>query len=284
MTERLVGIVARHGRLIRLVSAGIMVLSIIGLLRALPVVAWIESLKDHAAALGPWAPVGFVVLFVGLTVVCLPGVPLNVLSGVVFGPVAGWLLTALASNASAAVSFLISRYLARRKAAELVEHYPRVKAVYHSMADKGSWKIVAAVRLSHALPFGLQNFLLGLTPVGFGPYLLTTWAVTFPGMFMLAYFGYIGAVSLSAAQDSASLSTWQWLARAGGLVAAAGAIVYLGHLVRQRIQEGIGELAPPAEEATDAPGRSGLWATLGLALTSLGLLIVAVFCHVAKMA
>jgi hypothetical protein len=69
------------------------------------------------------------------------------------------------------------------------------------------------------------------------------------------------------------------------LLVAAGAVAYLGHLVRQRIRQSVGDLAPQleAEESAGPPSRSGLWTTMGLAFSAGCMLIAAVSCHIAKM-
>jgi uncharacterized membrane protein YdjX (TVP38/TMEM64 family) len=162
----------------------------------------------------------------------------------VFGPFFGGVLTVIASNASAALSFLTSRYLARAKAEQLVHHYPTLNAVYRDLGNRGGWKVVAAVRISHALPFGVQNFLLGLTPIRFRAYLLTTVAVTLPGIFMIAYLGYIGAITLTPGDDGEPLTGPQWLARAAGLVGVALALAYLGYVVRRAIKKRIADDQP----------------------------------------
>jgi uncharacterized membrane protein YdjX (TVP38/TMEM64 family) len=222
-----------------LLRAGLLVLLLVALamaLRFLPLQSSIDWLKERADALGAWAPVVFVLAFIGLTVVLLPGAPLNVAAGVIFGPIAGGIVTAVASNAAAAVSFFLGRHLARRTAARLVRRHPKLDAVYHTLDSRESWKLVAAVRLSHALPFGLQNFLLGASPVRFWTYLLTTFAVTLPGIFVVAYLGHLGAVALNPSEVAAD-SPWWWLTRFGGLAVAAIAIFYIGRTIHRAIKE-----------------------------------------------
>jgi len=236
MFARLREITARHGRLVR---AGLIVLLLLGIaiaLRFLPLDRALVWLNDQADALGPWAPLVFVVLFICLTVVLLPGWPLNVAAGAIFGPLIGAATTIVASNAAAAISFLIGRGMAHRKTSRLVKRYPKLNAVYHTLKGRDSWKLVAAVRLSHALPFGLQNFLLGASPVGFWTYLLTTIAVTLPGICVVAYLGYLGALAAGPGEDQPA-SAWQWGMRIGGLLVAAAAIYYLGRTVRRAIKQ-----------------------------------------------
>jgi uncharacterized membrane protein YdjX (TVP38/TMEM64 family) len=223
----------RHRRLVQAALVILVLLAVAGAVRFLPIADLAQWLAGRPEVLGWWAPVLFVLLFVGLAVVLLPAWPLNVAAGVMFGPVLGSLMTCLASNTAAAVSFLIGRALGRRKAARLVQRYPKLDAVYQTLRRGDSWKLVAAVRLSHALPFGLQNFLLGASPVRFWTYLLTTIAVTLPGICVVTYLGYLGG-AVSDPNRADSPLRW-WLLRGGGLLVAAAAIFYLGRTVRRAI-------------------------------------------------
>jgi uncharacterized membrane protein YdjX (TVP38/TMEM64 family) len=244
------------GALGRVIAVALLTAAAVLLLRQVPVERPVQWLSQQAESLGPWAPAAFVGLFVGLTVVLLPGWPLNVLAGVIFGPFLGAALTALASNVAASVSFFIGRGLGKKKAAQLARRYPKVHAVYRTFGRRGSWRLVAAVRLSHALPFGLQNFLLGASPVGFWTYLLTTFAVTLPGICLITYLGYLGAVWGTMEVDvGPRQSPFQWTLRAAGLAVAAAALYYLARVIRRAIKE---ELAGQEDEHNrPAPSKSG---------------------------
>jgi uncharacterized membrane protein YdjX (TVP38/TMEM64 family) len=272
--------VHRHARPIRWVCAALLVAAVFLMIRSLPFERPVEWLKGHSERLGPWAPAVFVLLFVGLTVFLLPGWPLNVAAGVLFGPFAGGLISVVASNGSAAVSFLIGRLLARRRAERMVRRFPRVAAVYHTLGRQEGWKMVAAVRLSHALPFGVQDLLLGATPVTFWPYLLTTFAVTLPGIFVVAYLGYLGATALEP--DRAS-STWTWVGRIVGLLIAMGALAYIANSARRAIKNQTAIDFDQNKEAMEQPPDRGRpYATLALMAVTLLLLIVAVVSYVAR--
>ena len=84
-------------------------------------------------------------------------------------------------GALAAIVFLLASCGGKNLLHKL-RQYPRIRAIYNALGD-GGWKVVAAVRLSHGLPFGLQNFLFGLSSIPFWTYLITTWLVTLPGIF-----------------------------------------------------------------------------------------------------
>jgi uncharacterized membrane protein YdjX (TVP38/TMEM64 family) len=206
-------------------------LALIILLQFVPLQPVMEKLRGWVDALGPRGPVAFVLAFIVLTSLLLPGWPLNVLGGVLFGALWGGFLTSLASTLAAAVPFLISRYLAHDFVMNSARRYPKFDALYRALGEEANWKIVAAVRLSHALPYGLQNYLLGLTPVRLVPYVLTTCLISLPGIFMIAYLGDLGTSGVQASDGWGG-----WLLRGAGFLVAAAAIFYLGRLVRRALR------------------------------------------------
>lgn len=202
------------------------------LLQFVPLQPVMDTLRGWVDALGPWGPLAFVLTFIVLTSLLLPGWPLNVLGGALFGALWGGVLTSLASTLAAAVPFLISRYLARDFVMNTARRHPKFDALYCALGEEANWKIVAAVRLSHALPYGLQNYLLGLTPVRLLPYVLTTCLISLPGIFMIAYLGDLGTSSVESSSEG-----WRgWFLRGAGFVVAAAAIFYLGRVVRRALR------------------------------------------------
>jgi uncharacterized membrane protein YdjX (TVP38/TMEM64 family) len=203
----------------------------------LPFARSLELLRDESADLGGWALWLLGLFYVVSTVVLLPSWPTTLVAGAVFGPALGTLVISIASTISAAISFGLGRFLAHSWVARRVVHYPRVHAVYRALGQEGNWKIVAAVRLGHMGPFGLQGFLFGLTPIRFGLYLFTTWLVMLPGTVVYVYLGYLGALAVESAGSAAppaGLATR--LAEAASLLAALGALAYVAHVARRTLQ------------------------------------------------
>jgi uncharacterized membrane protein YdjX (TVP38/TMEM64 family) len=192
-------------------------------------------LAARVEALGPWGPLAFGGLFVVLTVLLLPATPVVLAAGAVFGTVVGTLLMSLASTVSAALSFLLSRYVAHDRAARLIGHYPRLSAIWHALGERDGWKIVAAVRLSHAMPFGLQSLLFGLSPVRFWPFVAATWVSMLPGTLLYCYLGSLGAAALGA--EAAPAGPAGWAVRLGGLVVIGLAVLYVARFARRIIRE-----------------------------------------------
>ena len=98
--------------------------------------------------------------------------------------------------------------------------------------------IVALLRLSPAVPFGLQNYLYGLTGIGFGTYLLTSWIAMLPGTVMYAYLGYLGRAGLDAAGAAGRPRTpLEWALLAVGLAATVAVTLVVTGLARRALRE-----------------------------------------------
>jgi uncharacterized membrane protein YdjX (TVP38/TMEM64 family) len=71
-------------------------------------------LKTWLGGLGLWGPLVFGLLYVAATLMFLPVIVLTITAGALFGWRNGTLIVSLASATSAALSFLIARYLTRK--------------------------------------------------------------------------------------------------------------------------------------------------------------------------
>src|SRR5207248_218294 len=123
--------------------------------------AWLTA---EVQELGPWGPVAFALAYVILTSFLLPSTPVALAAGAVFGPVRGAVIVSIASALAAALSFAVGRWLGRHHTARRIERYPKLRAIYHAMGREHGWKVVVAVRLAHMAPFGVQNYLFGMSP------------------------------------------------------------------------------------------------------------------------
>jgi uncharacterized membrane protein YdjX (TVP38/TMEM64 family) len=212
-------------------------MSLLLLVRLLPVDRLVALLSAKVESLGVWGPVMFAVVYVLAAVLFVPGSALTLAAGAVFGLVVGTILVSLASTTAAAVSFLVGRYLARDSVRQWASRNPQFSAIDRAIGQEG-WKIIALLRLSPAIPFSLGNYLYGVTSIRFWPYVLTSWLAMLPGTFMYVYLGYAGRAGLSAATgapDGRSLA--QWAILVVGLVATVLVTVYVTRLARNAIHE-----------------------------------------------
>lgn len=159
----------------------------------------VGALQVRVASLGHWAPAGFILLYAVSTVGGLPGGVLDVVGGVVFGPVYGSVLNLAGGTLGAAGAFLVARYLAadwvRRRAG------PRVQKVIRSVEEDG-WQFVAFIRLVPIFPYAIANYLLGLTRIPFHHYVLATIVFMAPSTIAYTYIGYAGGQALSGETDN----------------------------------------------------------------------------------
>jgi uncharacterized membrane protein YdjX (TVP38/TMEM64 family)/rhodanese-related sulfurtransferase len=152
------------------------------------------ALDGWLSALGNWAPVVYVAFYAAGTVVFLPGSLFALAGGALFGPVWGAILNLLGATLGAGVAFLVARYLAgdwvaRRSAG-------RLKRLVGGVEAEG-WRFVAFVRLVPLFPFNLTNYALGLTRIGFLPYVVTSLVCMAPGAIAYTWLGHASREALA---------------------------------------------------------------------------------------
>ncbi len=228
---------------IRWISILLILGSLLVIVRALPIEQAMEAIKGWTAGLGIWGPVVLGVLYVIATVLFVPGTILTLAAGGMFGLVVGTITVSIGSTLGASLAFLIARYVARDKVAARASRNRHYGAIDRAIGE-GGWKIVALLRLSPAIPFNLQNYLYGLTPIRFWPYVLTSWLAMLPGTFLYVYLGHVAGAAVGAGR---SRTAAEWAMLAVGLLATVVVTVYITRLARRRLQEQMNEA--PAEEA-----------------------------------
>ena len=138
-----------------------------------------ESLGQLLQNYGILAPIIYMMIYLIAPALFIPGLPLTVAGGILFGPFWGVLYAIISATGGACVAFLISRYIAR----EWIES--KLKNSKWQKLDDGverhGWKVVAFTRLIPLFPFNLLNYAFGLTRIKFLPYALTSFICMLPG-------------------------------------------------------------------------------------------------------
>lgn len=137
-----------------------------------------ETLRTWIGGYGVLAPLVYMLFYAVAPVFFLPGLPITVVGGILFGPLWGVVYTITGSTVGACLAFLVSRYLAR----EWVEgklKSPRWRRLDEGV-EKHGWKVVAFTRLIPLFPFNLLNYAFGLTKIGFRSYAVTTFFCMLP--------------------------------------------------------------------------------------------------------
>jgi uncharacterized membrane protein YdjX (TVP38/TMEM64 family) len=137
-----------------------------------------DTLRQSVASLGPLAPLAFILFYTIAPSLFLPGLPLTIAGGILFGPFWGVAYSITGATAGASLAFLISRYVARDWISTKLTglRWQRLD----KNVEKNGWKIVAFTRLVPLFPFNLLNYAFGLTPIKFLPYAITSFFCMLP--------------------------------------------------------------------------------------------------------
>jgi uncharacterized membrane protein YdjX (TVP38/TMEM64 family) len=144
-----------------------------------------ERLRQFGASHGVLLPLMYLAAWT-VGPLFLPGLPITLAGGVLFGPIWGVIYTGLGSTCGAALVFLVARYLARDWVAEKLAD-TRLVSLDEKVARQG-WKIVAFTRLVPVFSFSLLNYAFGLTRISFWPYLAATFVCMLPSTIAYVYF------------------------------------------------------------------------------------------------
>ena len=217
----------------RQVLALVAVVLLLGLAgRTLPLAALLEALRAQALAHGPVAAVLLFAMAYALgELLLIPGSTVSLLAGAALGPWLGSLAVWLGASTSAAVAFLLARALGEQGVARFAARHPRVAAVRQRLGRRG-WRWVVVLRLFPVVPYAVQNYVAGLTPLPFGPYLAASVVGMVPAVVLYAWAGFTGAEVALASAGADPLRPAEWL----GLAAVGLLSVVLGGLVRLRLR------------------------------------------------
>ncbi len=233
-----------HSNKLVWVIRGVSILCILAALmtifRSLPFDQAMSAVKDWIANLGFWGPLVLALMYIIATVLFVPGTVLTLVAGAIFGLGVGTAVVSVGSTLGACLTFLIARYVARDKVAAMASGNRHFDAIDRAI-EEGGWKIVGLLRLSPAIPFNVQNYLYGLTPVRFWPYAVTSWIAMLPGTFLYVYIGHVTGAAVGTDRDRSPV---EWAMLAVGLLATVVVTIYVTQLANRKLQEQVPE-APP---------------------------------------
>ena len=138
-----------------------------------------EKLQTLIGSYGALAPAIYILIYALAPVLFLPGLPITIVGGIVFGPIWGVVYTITGATIGASLAFLVARYGARDWISAKLTG-PKWEKLDSEVAQHG-WKVVAFTRLIPAFPFNLLNYAFGLTKVSFLQYAVTSFVCMLPG-------------------------------------------------------------------------------------------------------
>ncbi len=187
----------------------------------------LSDLHKWIDTLGPLAPIAYLIVYVGATILAIPGTVLTLAAGALFGSFFGVILVSISSTLGAAVCFLIARYAARDAAANRLASKPSFQKLDELTESQGAI-IVALTRLVPIFPYNLLNYGFGLTKVPFRTYVFWSWLCMLPATIV-----YV--VSIDAITTALTEKRMPW-ALIFAVAIAATILVLLIRNARQRLR------------------------------------------------
>jgi uncharacterized membrane protein YdjX (TVP38/TMEM64 family) len=195
----------------------------------------VEAALGHIEALGPWAPLVFVVLHTVSVVVLVPSLAPNFAAGALFGVVQGLPLTLLGAGLGAVAAFGLGRTVARAPVERRFANDARFRALSKLTRERG-WKIVALARLTPIFPFSIGNYAFGVTAIRARDYFFASVLGTIPSN---AVYVYLGAVAGEVAAGSAAgheRTPAEWALLCTGLLATVVLAVFLRRVAGEALE------------------------------------------------
>lgn len=154
-----------------------------------------NELKTYINSFGIMSPIVFIALFVAATVFFLPGLPITVLSGILFGAFWGAAYVIVGSTIGVSLAFLIGRYLGRDFVKRMTDKNKKMAKLDSYIKEQGDTILIIS-RLVPIFPFNLQNYAYGITDIKFSTYFWYSLIFMIPGTFIYTSFGALAYSSV----------------------------------------------------------------------------------------
>lgn len=147
----------------------------------------VGHVRSWGSSLGPWFAWMFFIAYALVTIAPFPRSAFTVMSGVLFGPLVGFVGAMIASTAAAVAAFVLVRAMGRDRVRPYLKK-PVVQAIDYRLERRG-WLAVGSLRLIAACPFSVANYCSGLSSVRAWPYALASVAGMAPGTAAVVFLG-----------------------------------------------------------------------------------------------
>ncbi len=217
---------ARRAVYLQVATFIIVIASFLLLSHFVPIIDFVVALQRRVLGLGAWSAICYPLLFAGCNVLLLPGGILCVGGGFFFGLWWGFFIVLLGNSIGAAIAFAISRWLGGRWLHRRQRAATPLLSVLKKAVERDAWKIIFLTQLHPLFPTSLLNYLYGLTPIRFGPYMFWTTVGRAPGLFLYTYLGTLGQFGLNLALGRTHprvVEYWTW----GGAFVITGLLFIL---------------------------------------------------------
>ncbi|CAD5311597.1 unnamed protein product [Arabidopsis thaliana] len=212
-----------------------------------------QKLKDFLLwikeDLGPFGPLALALAYIPLTIVAVPASVLTLGGGYLFGLPVGFVADSLGATLGATAAFLLGRTIGKSYVTSKIKHYPKFQAVSVAI-QKSGFKIVLLLRVVPILPFNMLNYLLSVTPVRLGEYMLATWlGMMQPITFALVYVGTTLKDLSDITHGWHEVSVFRWVIMMVGVALAVILIICITRVAKSSLDKAL------AENGTELDGK-----------------------------
>ena len=155
--------------------------------------------------------------------------------GFFFGLWWGFLIVFAGNIVSTAISFALSRFVARRWFQRKLSANPTLRALGPAV-ERESWKIILLSQLHPLFPTSLLNYFYGLTRIRFSTYMFWASIGRMPGLFFYAYMGTLGQLAVRIMRGKSYPRTVEYWIWGGAFITTVLLLVVLGRIARRAIQ------------------------------------------------
>src|SRR4029078_4143896 len=207
----------------------------LALSRFFPVVSFVAALQERVMSWGAWAAICYPLLFAACNILLLPGGVLAVGGGFFFGLWWGFFIVFAGNIVSTAISFALSRWIARRWFQKKLSRNATLRALGPAV-ERESWKIILLSQLHPLFPTSLLNYFYGITRIRFASYMLWASLGRAPGLFLYVYAGTLGQFAVRILRGNSyprMIEYWMW---GGAFVTTVLLLIVLGRMAYAAIQ------------------------------------------------
>jgi uncharacterized membrane protein YdjX (TVP38/TMEM64 family) len=209
---------------------------LVALVWFLPVKEWTVALAERIRGAGAIGVVAFIAVYVVAEVALVPGSLLTMAAGFAFGPVGGLLVASPASVLAATAAFLLGRTALRGWVQQKIAGSPKTRALDRAIG-RNSFKLVLLLRLSPVVPFNVLNYMLGVSDVPVGRYIVASFVGMLPGTWLYVYLGSLATTAAGLTVESRGGVSTRLTLTIAGLIATAVAVLLITRAARRMLDE-----------------------------------------------
>ncbi len=148
------------------------------------VMHWLESFSNE-----PSAPLVFVLIYVVLSIVMVPGSVLMLLSATLFGFGGGFLYATIGANMACQITYRLSKMMGQDIILKWIKPGSFIDTA-HTKASENGFLFITICRMIPVFPFAVVNYVPALIGIKHKDYTLGSFVGMLPGTFLYVLLGY----------------------------------------------------------------------------------------------